>query len=133
LSINVGSAVGWSPTVTVDDYGNVYLSVLGINAGKSSSIISGSLSRGELDDYFTQAPSRETMIRQLTGHSVSGSLGLGFGFGKSYSAPPFYPPPRGGWATQVGIYSPQVGVGYNYTSHIGNLRDIWNKISRFCP
>jgi hypothetical protein len=66
---------------------------------ESQPLFSGSLSRGELDDYFTSPPSEEAMINALSVHSINGSLGFGLGFGKSYSAPP-HPRPRGDWQTQ---------------------------------
>jgi hypothetical protein len=131
-TLNIGPVIGWSPTLTVDDYGNVYGSLLGFNVGKSSTFFSGSLARGEMDDYFTSPPPENVLINNISGHSINFSAGYWLGFGKSWTFSgdePFKTAINSGWSTQAGLYSPQIGLGYNYTWRFFNAKNIIRKIT----
>jgi RHS repeat-associated protein len=110
-----GTLLGWSGTFTIDRYGQRYYSVRGIGVGKALTGISGSLTINEMNTPAScrvtnscQAPSAKELKEFLTGHGIN--VTYGWGFGASYSVSPDRKSSVG-----IGIVSPQIGIGYNYS------------------
>ncbi len=115
LNINVAilnpytlSLVGWSGTATLDRYGQIYFSPLGLGVGKSDTIISGSLTANWLDKCHK--PTKKELDDFIGGLGFNGAAGLWGGVTQSYS-------PGSGWATGVGFVSPQFGASADYAIH----------------
>lgn len=104
--------VGYSGSVTVDKHGNVYLAPLGVEGGKSITIVSASASAGWLNRYCT--PSEQDISKFLSGHAVNVGGGFWGGVSETWS-------PGNGTATQVGFYTPQAGASYGYSWKIADL------------
>jgi len=100
------SFVGWNGTLTVDRNFTVYASPIGVSAGKSAGLFSGSLTANWLNQLKTSTGSQ--LNNFLSGHGISFGGGNVVGGGVSYS-------PGNGTATSLGLYTPQLGVSYNYT------------------
>jgi len=118
FNVGVGVIVGWSGEYIIDRYGNHYKSVAGIGIGKTPWLVSGSISANWLEQSRT--PSSEELVNFLSGHGFN--IGGGFIIGGSLSISPSpYPSERNNSprAWGVGLYSPQVGVSYNYVFENG--------------
>lgn len=101
-----GTVVGWSGSASIDRYGNWYWSLLGVGAGKSLSLVSGSLTADWMNQRCKPSPGR--LHDMLTTHGISFTGGFWGGVNESYT-------PGTGWATGVGFVSPQIGGSYNYS------------------
>ncbi len=101
-----GTAFGWSGLLSVDRNGNVYWSPIGVGAGKSALVASCSLTANWLDRFSTPTP--QNLNSFLTANGVSAGGGFIGGGSESYT-------PGSGWATGVGLYTPQGGVSWNYS------------------
>jgi hypothetical protein len=105
-----GSLVGVTGTVTKDKFSNWYVG-LGLNVGKSYPAF-GSLSK--TTGYIGRTPGNGTPTNEeqtedfLSGFSVNASLGAGGGGGVTWN------PSAGTVATEIGYYTPQLGVGATY-------------------
>jgi hypothetical protein len=113
LNINVGGVVGWSGILSVDRYGDLFWSPIGISAGKSLTVVSVSLTAGWMDQGVM--PSQTALQNFLSGHGFSFTGGYWGGANVSWS-------PGNGLAPGIGAVSPQVGGGYNFSfsgPHIG--------------
>jgi len=99
------TVVGWSGTLAITRYGDIAWSILGIGAGKSITAVSGSIQVGWLNQ--TRIPSESEVISFLRGHGINFGGGYIVGVSAQYS-------PEHGTATQIGLFSPQMGVSYNY-------------------
>ena len=98
--------VGWSGALTVDRHMDVSWSILGGGVGKSATMVSGSVQAGWLNQ--TTIPSQKQTTSFITGNGVNFTAGYIGGGGETWS-------PGNGFATQIGIVSPQIGVSYNYS------------------
>jgi RHS repeat-associated protein len=98
--------LGWSVSVSIDHYGNVYFS--GGGGAAISTPLSGSLSAHWIATL--DRPSEKDLKNFLTGDSLSVSAGYIGGYQVTYS-------PHSGLKTPVsvgvGLFSPQVGVSYS--------------------
>lgn len=110
FTLNAGSVVGWTGSITVDRYGRLYESPIGVNLGKSIDFVSYSVTPGWLPDFNGPAPPY-ALEEFLTGWGCS--LGGGFGGGG------FFQWSSGGQAVSLGAVSPQVGIscGWSYEVH----------------
>lgn len=103
-------------SVTLDRFGNVYVAPLGVNVGKSLTIVSLSLEGGMIDIHNTPSPDHLTNF--LTSHSFSFGAGFVVGGGAVYT--------QGvglGW--QAGLASPQIGLSYHYGLKVYHLPVSW--------
>lgn len=107
-----GTLIGWSGTASVDRYGDVFFSPLGVGVGKSATLVSGSVTVNWLDGWGK--PSREKVANFLSGHGFNATIGYLGGVSRSYT-------PGSGWATGFGFVSPQIGASYNYSFKGGNV------------
>lgn len=107
-----GTLLGWSGTVSLDRYGNWYWSPLGWGAGKSATVASGSLTANWFNQRLT--PTALQLKGFLTKDGWSSAVANGLAFSESYS-------PSSGFATGVGIGTPQAGISYNYSFEVGVL------------
>lgn len=101
-----GTAIGWSGVVALDRHGQVFWSPIGASVGKSVTGIAGSLTGGWLNQCTK--PNAGQLENFLTQHGFSAGGGYIGGGGIAYT-------PGAGTATQVGLYSPQIGASYNYS------------------
>jgi hypothetical protein len=111
-----GTVIGWSGTASIDRYGDWYYSPLGIGAGKSATIVSGSLTVNWMDQLTT--PSQSLLNNMLSTNGFNASAGYIGGVSESYT-------PGAGYSTGVGLFSPQAGASYNYSFHGGNVGWQW--------
>ena len=111
-----GTLIGWSGTVSIDRYGDVYWSPIGIGVGKSLTVISGSLTANWLDQSCT--PSRAQLAAFLSSNGFNGTIGFWGGASQSYT-------PGSGWSTGIGFVTPQVGASWNYSFPAGNIGITW--------
>ena len=113
LGIPIGlSPLSFSPSYTVDRYGQNYLSPgvgLGFGTGVSVSVTANWLEQ-------TSTPYPDEMYNFLSGASVSGTAGFGFGVQGTQSS-------TGQNASGFGFMTPQFGGSYSYTPSWL----IWNK------
>jgi RHS repeat-associated protein len=103
--------IGWSPQITLDRNGNLYLSLLAVSIGKSLSGFSASLTGGW---YGLEAHSADQLQGFLGGHSlnVAGGDWLGGGLTGWFGR---------GKAVEIGMFSPQVGGAYHYSEYVTTL------------
>jgi hypothetical protein len=106
------TVVGWSGTASIDRNGNWYWSLLGLGAGKAATGVSGSITANWLDQRSTPTPSLLNSF--LTTNGLSAAGGFWGGATESYT-------PGSGFATGVGIVSPQIGASYNYSFKGGSF------------
>jgi RHS repeat-associated protein len=111
------TVVGWSGTASVDRYGNWYWSPLGIGAGKSATIVSGSLTANWITQF--NKPTESQLQNFLSGHGVNVTGGIWGGLSGSWS------PSTGDKAFGIGVVSPQIGGSYNYSFYGGNTGITW--------
>ena len=98
--------VSWSGTLSLDRNGNFYWSPIGASAGKSATIASCSLTANWLNQFSTPTPQQLNSF--LTANGVNVGAGFIGGASESYT-------PGSGWATGVGLFTPQGGGGWNYS------------------
>jgi len=107
FSFSIGPGIAWSPSVTVDDYGNTYVAPVGVSLGTPGA--SGGISRGYLPN--NPFPSEEDLVNNVSGNNVNvcGAYGLLGCKGWTPGAPP-------GDATsaQLGIGTPAASVSWSY-------------------
>ncbi|OLD62965.1 MAG: hypothetical protein AUI47_10710 [Acidobacteria bacterium 13_1_40CM_2_68_5] len=103
--------VGPQTTVIVDRYGRVYWG-LGMQAGKSLSMVSSSGVLGRLNG--DTIPSPERLAKFLGGGSVSAGGGVGVGANWVWGL-------GRDWAIEGGIFWPQVGGGVLYSGYVTTL------------
>ncbi len=104
VGINYGSGiVAGSLDISVDRYNHMYVAP-GIAVGPSLLPLSGSYSRGWLNQRSTPTPGETNNF--LTGHSIDASGGFVVGGGLAWT-------PGFGTATHLGFFSPQAGVAYH--------------------
>ncbi len=101
-----GSFIGWSGQMQYDKFGRFYHSPLGTAYGLQSFIPAISLTAGWLDECDN--PKRDDLEKFLKGGSVSGGVGVGIGISSTYV-------PQVGTATEIGIFTPQIGGTQNYS------------------
>ena len=95
------TAIGYAASVTLDRYGNVYMSPIGLTAGRSTLGASGSLMAGTSDQGGQ--PSEEALEAALSNPlTLSGGGGIGPGINCSWG-------PGTGWSTELGATTPQAG------------------------
>ena len=111
-----GTLVGWSGTLSVDRYGDVFWSPLGGGVGKSASGVSYSFTADWLD--CSGEPSRSQLSNLLSANGFNGAAGFWGGISQSYT-------PGVGWSAGAGFISPQIGVSYNYSFNSGNIGFGW--------
>lgn len=75
--------------------------------------VSGSAAFGWLNQKA--APTEAQLRSFLTGHGFNASAGFWGGGAINYS------PGTGTTATSLGLFTPQVGGGYTYSWHVGDL------------
>jgi RHS repeat-associated protein len=109
-----GTLVGVTGAATLDKYGKVYVG-FGPNIGKAWTGVSGSLTAGWLNQ--TTSPTEETLQGFLAGHALN--IGGGYWGGGSLT----YSPTSGSTATNLGFFTPQIGIGYTYSWLVGDLWD----------
>jgi RHS repeat-associated protein len=107
-----GSYLGWSGTVSISRYGDVYWSALGGGIGKSATGVSGSVTANWMNQRAT--PSADQLKNMLSAFGANFTAGYWLGASESYT-------PGAGTATGVGFVSPQIGVSGNYSFHAGNV------------
>ncbi|MEN6324628.1 MAG: RHS repeat-associated core domain-containing protein [Syntrophomonas sp.] len=89
-------------------FGHQYVTPLGVNVGIST-LLSGSVTYGWLNKYFWQGEPTEKDLKDfLTGPSINVSGGFIIGGGLNFSS-------NGESAFELGLYSPQVGMGTGYS------------------
>jgi RHS repeat-associated protein len=98
-TVNVGGSIGGTANVTVTSGGDTTLSC-GYNAGKSSTVVSGSLTAGWFYDQRDAGPNPP---------NASLNVGGGFILGGSWNTQP------SGDSVEVGLYTPQFGVSVVHT------------------
>jgi hypothetical protein len=91
-------------SLTADSHKNTFFSI-GANYGKALPV-GASFTRGFLNNKPWATSS--TFCKTLSGFSANGSAGAILGGTESYT------PSNGQWATQFGLFSPQIGLGANY-------------------
>ena len=112
LNVSVGFPVlgpvgiGWSGSISLDRYGTIHYSPIGVAVGVGRGEASASLTANWL--IQSKVPSKEQMNSFLNGHGIN--VGAGFIGGAAYSYTP-----GSGSAIGIGLFSPQVGASYNYT------------------
>lgn len=114
VSININAGIPWigiTGAWAIDRYGKMYWGA-GPNVGKSATIVSGSAAIGWLNQSCK--PTDNDLSNFLSGHAFNVGGGYWAGGGLTYS------PSTRGTATNVGVYSPQVGAGYTYSWEKGN-------------
>ena len=109
LNISVGSYIGWNGSFTVDRYGKLYVSPIGVSGGKSTTFVSGSFTFNWINQF--KKPTNTETYNFLSGHSVN--IGAGFIGGACLSISPTNNGTK--TATGFGFFSPQIGISYNYT------------------
>jgi RHS repeat-associated protein len=111
-----GTLVGWSGTASLDRYGDWFWSPIGIGAGKSATVVSGSATVNWLDQCGT--PSEAQLANFLSANGFNFTAGFWGGVSQSYT-------PGAGFATGFGFVTPQVGLSYNYSFYGGNIGTSW--------
>jgi RHS repeat-associated protein len=104
LGIPTGTPVTWTPSYSIDRYGNQYGSLLSFGAGRPAG--SCSLTANWLDRSST--PSEDDLYSFLTALGLTVGAGFFVGGSESYT-------PGSGWATGVGFFTPQFGGGVSYS------------------
>jgi hypothetical protein len=104
--------VGYTFGVTADRYSRLYPMWRGAGAGKSLTGVSGSVAWGTL--LSSTAPKPNILSQFITQHGINFSSGSIIGAGMTYS--PNMPADAPSVAGEYGVYSPQAGVSYSYTS-----------------
>jgi len=111
-----------SVSLTRDDFGNWYVSP-GLNLGKSiPTIVSGSIARG---GFLSVDPVTESkacsVLKQLSFNAAAGfGPGGAVGFTPDFGANYWGANDASNWTGQVGIFSPQIGVGGTWGFYLGN-------------
>jgi hypothetical protein len=115
LGLALGSSVGVTGAISVDRYGDVFVSP-GPAAGLSSTNPSGSITLHWMNQITTPSQAQLTDMLTKSGFNVTaGSIG---GVSESYT-------PGTGWATGIGFVSPQAGAAYTYGFKLMNLGSGW--------
>jgi hypothetical protein len=111
--------VGWNGIITIDRYGQIYLSPLGVGVSKTSQLfpLSGSLTANWL--FQSSVPSASHLYGFLTGNGFSAGGGYIGGLNYNYSPWAIGTKTSGG----IGLVSPQVGFSYNNTPFVLNKKD----------
>jgi len=116
VNVSAGGLLGVTETVTYDRYGVIRYSVPGLTIGKSLTAVSGSVSANWM--LQRQKPSEKQLNAFLTGNGFSASAGWWVGGNYSTNDPFTNGPTSAG----IGVYSPQIGVGWNYTPQTWNTQ-----------
>ncbi len=113
LNIGLGPAVplGWSGQVILDRQGHLYLQLLGLNLGKSATVVSVAGTVGWISQRCE--PDEDKLNAVLSDQSIG--VGGGFIGGIEFTGN------QSGSTTQVGIMSPQIGGSWGSTSNLGDL------------
>ena len=111
-----GTVVGWSGTASVNRYGDVFWSPAGAGIGKTLTFVSASLTANWLNQDCL--PSQTKLADFLSGNGFNAALGFWGGVSESYT-------PGSGFATGIGLVTPQGGISYNYSFHGGNIGVQW--------
>ena len=111
-----GTLLGWSGVVALDRHGGIYWSPVGASAGKALTGVAGNLTGSWLNQCAK--PTEGQLENFLTAHGFSVGGGFIGGGGVAYT-------PGAGTATQLGLYSPQVGGSYNYSWKLRTTRLRW--------
>ncbi|HEX2836057.1 MAG TPA: RHS repeat-associated core domain-containing protein [Thermoanaerobaculia bacterium] len=109
-----GTKFGLAGTITMDRYGRVYYSkIAAVSAGVGlpGMIVNGSLTAGTL--MQAKAPSPSDLKSFLTGHAITFSNGMPLG-GAGFTISPFSNANTSSIASEIGIYTPQIGLQYSY-------------------
>ena len=101
-----GTLIGWNGTVTLDRYGTLHFSPLGVTFGKSATLVSGNVTANWLNQSGT--PSQAQLNNFLTNSGFNGGIGYGIGTCSSWT-------PGSGTSVGVGLFLPQSGASYNFT------------------
>jgi RHS repeat-associated protein len=101
--------VGWSGNITIDRYGQIFLSPIGVSVGKSAFSGSASLTANWIAQ--SKKPSATETYNFLSGHGIS--IGGGYIGGVNWSISPTNSGTKNAFG--LGLYTPQVGASYNYT------------------
>jgi hypothetical protein len=111
LNVSVGPWFGWSGSLTLDRYGQLYYSAAGMQVGKSPLLVGASLTGAWM--VQDSAPSATQLMGAIPGSTLN--VSGGFGGGATFSVGP---DGNAGWNQFVGIgfMTPQIGGGYSYTS-----------------
>ena len=114
FQVSGGAGIGLTGQLSIDMNANVYLA-LGPNVGKSLVPVSGAVSFGWLDGSGPLPAAQVTnfMTKWTRNYSAAAALSAG----KTTS-------PGNGWATEVGLGTPQVGVSATYAWRLGNLNTL---------
>jgi hypothetical protein len=105
-----GTIIGWNGTASIDRHGQIFVSPFGVTVGKSATIGSASLTA----NYMLQSkvPTADETYGFLSGHGIS--AGAGYWGGVNFSNSPANSGTN--YALGFGLYTPQAGVSYNYTT-----------------
>ncbi|HXV37882.1 MAG TPA: hypothetical protein VEC18_12080, partial [Myxococcota bacterium] len=121
VSVNVaipnpwtGTLLGATGAATLDENGELYVGAGG-SVGSSLTLISGSAAFGWLNQ--AAPPTAPQLQRFLAGRGFNASAGYWIGGAYSYTIE------TGESSTSLGFFSPQAGVGYTYSWHVGDLWD----------
>jgi RHS repeat-associated protein len=119
----------WGPTgsVSIDRQWNVYVG-LGVQAGKSPTLVGGSLTANHLDSCRPTPDQLDSYLRGAN-ISVTGALGLAVQQGVS----PTNVTDATGHATGYGVGTPQVGISGTYSVTLSTAIKIINFLSNLVP
>ena len=83
LNVNAGEIVAWSGTASIDRYGHVYVSPIGVSVGKAITPVSGSIMGNWIDTPCK--PTAKTLTDFQTTHGFNATIGNLFGVSKSWT------------------------------------------------
>lgn len=115
LGSYLGGYFGGTLALTVYRYDDVFTSP-GPAAGISANPVSESFTLNWMNQ--TTTPSQAQLSAIVTAHGLNVTGGYFGGVSESYT-------PGTGWATGVGVVTPQAGVSYTYSRKLGNLGSGW--------
>jgi hypothetical protein len=107
FQISGGALIGLTLHLSLDRYANAYFG-LGPSVGKADPI-----SAGVTGGYLVGARTQAHTVDVMTAHGINVGGGFGIGGGTSFNS--------SGTGLEVGLFTPQVGIGYSYSWKIGGV------------
>jgi RHS repeat-associated protein len=127
LSVGYGPNVGPAGSLSIDRRGNVYVG-LGIQVGKSPTLLGGSVTANHLDSC---RPTGKELDSYLSGGNITATAALGLAVQQGVS--PTNAAAGTGWATGYGIGTPQAGVSGTFSLTLGTAITVVDVLSKLLP